>query len=138
MWVSPIKTLASGLMLASLVVVGMTAQSPKRGGNPEAAKLKNPEPATAESIAAGEKIYMHYCQGCHSANAKGGTASESGPPPPDLTDAVWEHGSSDGEIHDVIENGVPPNLFMGPFGGQINSTDIWHLVNYLRSLGPKK
>jgi mono/diheme cytochrome c family protein len=132
-----ITTIAVGMVWASLVGVGVTAQSPQRG-NPEAAKLKNPVAVTAASIAAGEKTYMRYCQGCHAASGKGGIAGESAPPAPDLTDATWDRGSSDGEIYDVIENGVPPDMFMGPFGGQINSTDAWNLVNYLRSLGPQK
>lgn len=128
---------AVGIALASLVVAGITAQSATRG-NPEAAKLKNPEAVTAASVAAGEKTYMRYCQGCHGANAKGGIAGESAPPAPDLTDARWERGSTDGEIYDVIKNGAPPDMFMAPFDSQISSTDIWNLVNYLRSLGPKK
>jgi mono/diheme cytochrome c family protein len=57
---------------------------------------------------------------------------------PDLTDAKWTRGSTDGEIFDVIKNGAPPDMFMAPFGSQINDIDTWNLVNYIRSLGPKK
>lgn len=132
-----ITSVAVGCALASLVAAGVAAQSARRG-NPETAKLKNPVAATAASIAAGQKTYVRYCQGCHGANAKGGIAGESAPPAPDLTDTTWERGSTDGEIFDVIQNGAPPDMFMAPFDSQIGTTEIWNLVNYLRSLGPKK
>jgi hypothetical protein len=46
----------------------------------------------------------------------------------------WKHGSTDGEIFSVIKNGVPPELNMIPFGDQIKDTEIWNVVNYIRSL----
>jgi mono/diheme cytochrome c family protein len=126
-----------GFAFASLVGIGIAAQSSARG-NSEAAKVQNPVPVSAASIAAGEKSFLRYCQGCHGASAKGGYATEAAPAAPDLTDAKWERGASDGEIYDVIKNGAPPEMFMAPFDSQISSTEIWNLVNYIRSLGPKK
>jgi mono/diheme cytochrome c family protein len=32
---------------------------------------------------------------------------------------------------------VPPELNMVPFGDQISDTEIWNVVNYLRSLAKK-
>ena len=121
------------ILLASLTGIVMRAQ-----GNPEAAKIANPVAATAESIAAGQPIYRRYCASCHGINAEGGSGSDISPPAPDLTDSEWKNGSTDGEIFSVIKNGVPPELNMGPWGDSIKDTDIWNVVNYLRSLAKKK
>jgi mono/diheme cytochrome c family protein len=106
-------------------------------GDPEAAKLKNPVAASPESVAAGKQLYTRYCAVCHGINATGGSGSDISPPAPDLTDKEWKHGSSDGEIFTVVKNGVPPDLNMEPWGDRIKDSDIWNLVNYLRSIEKK-
>ena len=119
------------------VVTGIVIMAQGKG-NPEAAKVKNPVAATAESIAAGKQIYTRYCAVCHGTNGQGGSGSDISPPAPDLTDEEWNHGSSDGEIFDVIKNGVPPELNMGPWADRIKDPDIWNVVNFLRSIAKKK
>ena len=121
------------ILLASLTGIVMRAQA-----NPEAAKIANPVAATVESIAAGQPVYRRYCASCHGINAEGGSGSDISPPAPDLTDSEWKNGSTDGEIFSVIKNGVPPELNMGPWGDSIKDTDIWNVVNYLKSLAKKK
>jgi mono/diheme cytochrome c family protein len=122
--------LCAGAML--LADIAIAAQA-----NPEAAKVKNPMAATAESIAAGKQVYTRYCRTCHGVNGTGGSGSDIVAPAPDLTDAEWKHGSTDGEIFAVIKNGVPPDLNMEPWGDRIKDDDIWNVVNYVRSLAPK-
>ena len=119
------------------VVTGIVIMAQGKG-NPEAAKVKNPVAATAESIAAGKQIYTRYCAVCHGTNGQGGSGSDNSPPAPDLTDEEWNHGSTDGEIFDVIKNGVPPDLNMGPWRDRIKDPDIWNVVNFLRSIAKKK
>jgi mono/diheme cytochrome c family protein len=106
-------------------------------GNPEAARIKNPVAASAESTAAGKQLYTRYCAVCHGITAEGGSGSDISPPAPDLTDSEWKRGSSDGEIFSVIKNGVPPDLSMEPWGDRIKDQDIWNLVNFLRSIAKK-
>src|SRR5690349_6647547 len=77
-------------------------------GNPSAAALKNPVPASAESIDAGKRLYQRHCASCHGANAEGGAGNDLIPAAPDLTDKEWKHGGSDGEIFSAIKNGIPP------------------------------
>lgn len=125
-----------GLALACLFSGVPTAQSMR--GNPDAAKVKNPVAATPESIAAGKQLFQRYCTACHGEDAKGAPEADVGPPPTDLTDAKWDHGSSDGEIFYTIKHGVPPGQFMGPWDGLLSDTDIWNVINYIRSLGPQK
>ena len=55
--------------------------------------------------------------------------------PSDLTDADWQHGSSDGEIFAVIRDGVGPDFHMPKFEGKLSDEETWHVVNYVRSLG---
>jgi mono/diheme cytochrome c family protein len=62
---------------------------------------------------------------------------QRGKQPPDLTDDQWDHGSSDAEIYNVIKRGVPPTMMAG-FEGRVPDNDIWNIVNYLRTLAPKK
>ena len=127
------RSLLIGTLLASVTGIVLPAQ-----GNPDAARVRNPTPPTPESVAAGKSTYQRYCASCHGVNAEGGSGSDISPPAPDLTDSEWKHGSTDGEIFDVIKNGVPPELDMGPWGDRIKDEDIWHVVNYVRSLAKKK
>jgi len=106
-------------------------------GNPDAARIQNPVAATAQSISNGQRVYQRYCASCHGSNAEGGPGNDLIPAAPDLTDREWKHGSTDGEIFSVIKNGVPPDLNMVPFADQIADTDIWNIVNYIRSLAKK-
>jgi len=106
-------------------------------GNADAARVKNPVAADAASLAEGKRIYQRFCASCHGSNAEGGPGNDLIPAAPDLTDKEWTHGSADGEIFSVIKNGIPPDLNMVPFGDQIKDTDIWSVVNYLRSIAKK-
>ena len=127
------RAMVIGSLLASLTGMVILAQ-----GNPEAAKVANPVASSAESIAAGRPVYLRYCADCHGINAEGGPGNDLTPPAPDLTDAEWKRGSTDGEIFSVIKNGVPPELNMEPWGDRIKDADIWNVVNYVRSLAKKK
>ena len=133
--------LKTGSHVLLVVLVGALAAMPARlmfaQGNPEAAKIQNPTPAGGESIGAGQQLYRRYCASCHGANAEGGAGNDLIPAAPDLTDKEWKHGSSDGEIFVVIKNGVPPELNMVPFADQIKDPDIWHIVNYVKSIAKK-
>jgi len=40
--------------------------------------------------------------------------------------------------HSERKNGVAPDFNMVPFKDKLKDDDIWNVVNYLRSLGPKK
>src|SRR5476649_1849868 len=71
-------------------------QHPEEGGahhHPAAAKLKNPVPANAASIADGLALYQKQCAGCHGDTGKGDGAmgEELTPKPSNLSDADWKH-----------------------------------------------
>ena len=54
-----------------------------------------------------------------------------------ILDDLWVHGSTDGEIFTLIANGAGEGSLMIPFKGKMPDQDLWHVVNYLRSLGPE-
>jgi mono/diheme cytochrome c family protein len=112
----------------------------------EAAKLTNPVASTPESIAAGKMAYDINCAACHGNMAQGAVKAgvtisiieEQGrKQPPDLTDDQWDYGSTDGEIYAVIKKGIPPTM-MAAWDGRIPDDGIWSIVNYIRTLAPKK
>lgn len=128
----------SAAILASAFLIAFTAHAQNRGGNPAPRTIKNPVPATATSMTAGAAAYKKYCAFCHGVAAKGdGPLAPKDSNPPDLTDATWIHGSTDAEIFTFITNGGGADSKMVAFKGKIPDQDLWHIVNYLRSLGPK-
>ena len=112
------------------------AQSQEARRNPEAQKLKNPEPQNAESIEAGKNLYQRHCAACHGPSGKGdGGMALSGGEPSDLTDDAWDHGSTDGEIFVVIRDGVSADMLA--YKDKLTEKQIWQVVSYIRSIGPK-
>ena len=110
-----------------------------------AATLQTPPPAPpantvtadATSVAAGKKLYGSNCASCHGETGQGdGRAGKTlTPPPANLVDETWLHGSTDGEIFVVIRDGVK-QTGMKPFGSRMTTHQVWDVVNYLRSIGP--
>ena len=129
-----------GIVAWSLgLVAAMAAHDGQTTPRAEAAKLKNPIPANAASIAAGQALYSKYCRFCHGTTGKGdGPSAPKDVKPSNLTDATWDRGSSDGEIFAVIQEGAGPDFKMKGLKGKVSDTDTWHLVNYVRSLGGVK
>jgi cbb3-type cytochrome c oxidase subunit III len=120
------------------IIIGALLQSPtapRKGGNPDAAKTTNPVAMSAESASAGKRVYTRMCSRCHGAEGRGdGTAATA--PVPDLTDDKWDYGGTDGEIFAVIHDGVSTD--MDGYGTRLSDTEIWNVVNFMRSLAPKR
>lgn len=130
------RVFSRAAIVLSVGLVAATGSAQQSGGNAEAKKLKNPVPATAESVAAGQKLFRTYCRLCHGNDAKGnGPQAPKDTHPPDLTDDKWDRGSSDGEIYAVIRDGAGPKFDMKGYRSKFTDEDMWNLVNYLRSLG---
>ncbi|MGH9769382.1 MAG: c-type cytochrome [Blastocatellia bacterium] len=127
------------LVSCVFVVAGLWPAPPAQEArrNPEAQRLKNPEPKNAESVEAGKKLYQRYCAACHGPNGKGdGGMALSGGEPSDLTDDTWDFGSTDGEIFVAIRDGVSADMLA--YKEKLNEKQIWQVVNYIRSIGPKQ
>jgi mono/diheme cytochrome c family protein len=104
--------------------------------HPSAAKLKNPNRATADSIAAGRVNYDKHCADCHGATGKGDGKEGEGldEKPSNLADEKWEHGSTDGEMFVVIRDGAGPKSEMKGFAKKLSQKEMWDVVNFVRSL----
>jgi mono/diheme cytochrome c family protein len=84
------------------------ARSARRLAVPNgAANGKNPLPATANNLKAGNEIFTARCAGCHGIDGSGQTKIGRNlyPKPPDLRLPPTQD-LTDGEIHYVIQNGV--------------------------------
>jgi mono/diheme cytochrome c family protein len=106
------------------------APAPRKGGNPDAAKIKNPVAATPESLAAGKRVYQRLCIRCHGPEGKGDGEAAVGEQPSDLT-AKLQFGSTDGEMFSVIRRGTSKD--MESYAERISETDTWNVINYVRS-----
>jgi mono/diheme cytochrome c family protein len=94
--------------------------------------LKNPLPATADSAAEGQRLFMMYCAACHGQHAKGDgpVAEKFIAPPPDLT-SEFIRARSDGFIFGTIRYG---GVLMPALGTTMSPAESWAIVNYLRSI----
>jgi mono/diheme cytochrome c family protein len=127
----------SVVVLAVAMLIALTAAAQTRSAT-AAPAIKNPVPTTPASITAGAAAYKKYCSFCHGATGKGdGPLAPKDVEVADLSDATWDHGSTDGEIFTFLQNGGGPNSKMVAFKGKMPDQDMWHIINYLRSLGPK-
>ncbi len=119
------------------VVNYLRTLSKQDGAAPASAAPENPVAVTPESVALGKQLYVRFCVVCHGANGKGDTEMREFLPthPSDLTDAEWKYGTRDGDIFLVIKNGTEYD--MEAFADRLTDERIWHVVNYLRSFGPK-
>ena len=131
---------ARGATIAPAAASVRTGRGPNVTGA-EATTLRNPVALTSASIAAGKRVFDANCASCHGNRAQGALKAgitisiieeQRGRQPPDLTDAQWDHGSSDADIFRVIKRGLPPTM-MPAFDGRIPDRAIWNIVNYLRS-----
>jgi mono/diheme cytochrome c family protein len=140
-WLAVVACAAS--LLVALQSAVTTAQAnreggtaPRRGGNPEAAKIKNPVPATPESVTAGKRAYGQLCANCHGPSGMGDGSNGGLDQPSDLTAGVWDFGSTDGEIFTVIRDGLS-GKDMGGYAERLKEADIWNVVNFIRTLAQK-
>ena len=117
---------------AALVVSG---DAPAKLTRDDAQKLKSPVANTKKSIARGRLLFMQNCTSCHGENGKaeGSLVADA----TDLTSPqLYKSGTSEGEIFHSIRDGAGDQ--MPAFKSQLdNETDIWNLVNFVRSLWPE-
>ena len=123
----------AGALLVAAVAVGAQEHPAEPHQHAAAQALENPVEPTRESLVAGRQRYVFLCRQCHGNRGAGdGDMSHAGGIPSDFTDDIWTHGASDGEIFTVIKEGVTAD--MQGYANRLGDEDIWHLVNYIKSL----
>ena len=95
----------------------------------------NPTPYSKAAEKKGRTHYLRHCQICHGFD---GRALENIDfEATDLTDPErWRFGTSDGDLFRSTKFGA--GLDMPPFEADLDDEEIWDLVHYLRSIGPKE
>ena len=119
--------------LAFIVIGLLFAAVPAEPQRAAPALAANPFPPTAASLASGKASYAKYCAACHGDTGKGDGphAAAHTPPPADLTIHAPLH--PEGQLFGYIKNGLPGTQ-MPPFGNFLTDEEIWHVVNYVKSL----
>ncbi len=107
---------------ASVVGIGLPAESDG-----------NPFPLTQDSVDMGLATYATTCATCHGDTGKGdGPAGLAlNPPPADLAIHVPLH--TDNELYSFIADGIEGTSMVAQLGN-LTSEEIWHLVNYIRTI----
>jgi mono/diheme cytochrome c family protein len=122
-------------LLAGGGVLLVSGDAPAKLTREDAQKLKSPVAYSKKSIARGRVIFMQNCTSCHGENGKaeGSLVADA----TDLTSPqLYKSGTSEGEVFHSVRDGAGDQ--MPAFKGQLdNETDIWNLVNFIRSLWPE-
>jgi len=137
---------AGAVSLAAVVLVGCKAKPPGKTesrviwsmkhrllvGNRE---LRNPLPATAQTIADGRQAFSYYCAACHGLDGQNTGvpfADRMSPPVPSLaSNEVQQY--ADGQLKWVIDYGIWPSGMPGS-KGTLNEDEIWSIVIFIRHL----
>ncbi|HEV8130782.1 MAG TPA: PQQ-dependent dehydrogenase, methanol/ethanol family [Acidobacteriota bacterium] len=85
---------------------------------------ENPQTQNRSAVLAGRRIFATMCQSCHGLRGGGGRA-------PALRSRNFKRGSSDGQLFDTIQNGIPATEM--PASG-LKSEEIWQVITYIRQL----
>ena len=92
---------------------------------------QNPMASDPKAAKAGEYEFRINCALCHGLGAHGGGRG------PDLTRAQKKHAHSDGDMFQIISNGIPGTAMPanGTNGQGVGMTDeeIWQIIAYIRS-----
>ncbi len=129
-----LRTSASITGTLALLALAAFADAPAKLTRDDAAKLKNPVAYTKKSIDQGRATFLQNCTSCHGEDGKAeGSLIASAT---DLTTpSLYKSGTSEGEIFRSIRDGAGDQ--MPAFKSQLSETDIWNLVNFIRSLWPE-
>lgn len=127
------KAGAAAMTLGVLGMIGATALLASVLGSEQGVPERNPIPPTSESVATGLSLYDIHCQLCHGTEGLGDGPASAGlnPPVADLVVHVPLH--PDRALFDFIHDGIE-GAAMPALSEVLSDDEIWHLVNYIRTL----
>ena len=94
---------------------------------------RNPFPPNPESLAIGDRVYTEACASCHGVQGRGDGPAAAGldPPPANLIIHVPLH--PDRILFDFIHDGIAGTAMVG-LVGRYTDEEIWHVINYIKTL----
>lgn len=98
-------------------------------------KLKNPLPASPQTISEGQDAFSHYCAACHGLDGQNSGvpfADRVAPPVPSLASTDVQR-YTDGQLKWVIDYGIWPSGMPGS-KGILSDDEIWSIVVFIRHL----
>jgi copper transport protein len=103
------------------------------------AELVNPIPPNADSVAKGQALFQKNCVPCHGQTGLGDgpVGLTLSPRPANLQLHAVPGVHTDGQLYLWISDGFPGSV-MPAFRGSLADEERWNLVNYIRTLAPKK
>jgi copper transport protein len=117
-----------GFGLGSLLLFGVHKEVPS------SALPANPVFPDQNSVETGKRLFQQNCVSCHGQTGVPPKGLDLNPYPLDLTVHVPQH--ADGQLFRFIERGVQGSAMKawGEPPGALTDEQIWHLVNFLRTL----
>ncbi|MFQ5508414.1 MAG: c-type cytochrome [Leptospirillia bacterium] len=97
----------------------------------------NPVSSDADSVSLGEELFQDIgCNGCHGDSGTGDGPASAGmdPSPRNFTNAAWQDARSDGELRYTIFHGSDGTAMIANEAMFDDADDVWHVINYIRSL----
>jgi mono/diheme cytochrome c family protein len=133
----------AGLCLLALVVFVIRTAS-----RPTTVLTDRPDPANAELVAQGKRIYATRCASCHGSDLRGEPGWPQRRPngvmpasPLDASGNTWQR--DDQWLFTTIKEGgqataAPGESSAMPAFGALTDSDIWAIISYLKSTWPKQ
>jgi len=110
------------------------SSAPESEATKDPKKLKNPVLYTRKNVVRGKNVFLRYCVECHDRDGRSLTNVEE--QATDLTrPQIWQYGTTDGEVFTTLKKGGGD--VMPPYESLLKDQDIWCIVNFLKSIGPK-
>ena len=99
----------------------------------------NPVAFAPESVAAGEKVFLDRCTGCHGrkADGKGPNSLDISPRPRNLRNSAFINNATDKRLFTSITYGVEGTAMPSWTDYGLTQQDIGNLINFIRSLNRK-
>ena len=126
--------LVLGILAAGRIAAQDAAAPPPWVAPDDAKKVKNPVPATQETLAAAEQLFQDNCVLCHGEKGLGDGpgAKTIKVKPANFTDPKLQASETDGGLFWKMSNGRGP---MPAWKDELSDKERWELVNYIRKLG---